>query len=71
MPVSRGPRPTDREWEEAIKHMGKKAVPLLVRRLRGNPGLAWQILFGVQRTLPISVQRTRNTRKKALCFRGP
>jgi hypothetical protein len=53
------PRATDREWEEAIKQMGSKAAPLLVKWLENRPGVAARAVFAIRDAAPLSLRYSR------------
>jgi hypothetical protein len=55
----RKPRATEREWEEAIKQMGSKVAPLLVKWLENRPGVAARTVFAIRDASPRSLRSSR------------
>jgi hypothetical protein len=53
--------PTADRWEEAIKHMGTNAAPLLVKWLASEPMFGWRRFFKAQNALPASLRASRIT----------
>ena len=48
-----------KQWEEAVQHMGTNAVPTLVSWLATEPTFGWHRFFKIQNALPVSLRASR------------